>query len=187
MSRIDFHSPSGTAEIRGSERAWFGCLTNDVGLAPLRNDLLDLRGTTCRRTSSGRRGWRASRACASVRALFARGLAGVRRRSMCWARIGEEIAKSPPAWAYPLAWRLAVMAHVENENNGPVVLPMKHSYATHQLSMLKHYHAKRLEGAIVDVAMRWCDENMTSWTQRICGAYERGRPGPGGVKVGRPA
>lgn len=43
MSRIYFHSPSGTAEIRGSERAWFGCLTNALGIAPLRSDLLEVR------------------------------------------------------------------------------------------------------------------------------------------------
>lgn len=42
MSRIYFHSPSAEAEIRGSERAWMGCVTTDVGIAPLK-PLRDIR------------------------------------------------------------------------------------------------------------------------------------------------
>lgn len=33
MSRIYFHSPSGTAEVSGRERAWFGSLTDKIGLS----------------------------------------------------------------------------------------------------------------------------------------------------------
>jgi hypothetical protein len=36
MSRVYFHSPSGTAELRGSERAYAGCLINDIALAVLK-------------------------------------------------------------------------------------------------------------------------------------------------------
>lgn len=35
MSRIYFHSPSGTAELHGSERAWLGGLVNDIALGVL--------------------------------------------------------------------------------------------------------------------------------------------------------
>lgn len=38
MSRVYFHSPSRTAELRGSERAWLGGLATDIALG-----LLDLR------------------------------------------------------------------------------------------------------------------------------------------------
>jgi hypothetical protein len=33
VSRIYFHSPSGTAEVSGRERAWFGSLTDKIGLS----------------------------------------------------------------------------------------------------------------------------------------------------------
>lgn len=35
MSRVYFHSPSGTAELNGSERAWLGSLCNDLALGVL--------------------------------------------------------------------------------------------------------------------------------------------------------
>lgn len=38
MSRIYFHSPSGEAELRGSERAWMGGLVNDIALGILDPD-----------------------------------------------------------------------------------------------------------------------------------------------------
>lgn len=41
MSRVYFHSPSGTAELRGSERAWLGGLVSDLALGML--DLRDIR------------------------------------------------------------------------------------------------------------------------------------------------
>lgn len=39
MSRVYFHSPSRTAELHGSERAWLGGLVNDITIG-----LLDVRG-----------------------------------------------------------------------------------------------------------------------------------------------
>lgn len=33
MSRIYFHTPTAEAEVSGTERAWMGCLTDDLGLA----------------------------------------------------------------------------------------------------------------------------------------------------------
>lgn len=41
MSRVYFHSPSGTAELRGSERAWLGALVTDVAVG-----VLDLQNTS---------------------------------------------------------------------------------------------------------------------------------------------
>lgn len=40
MSRVYFHSPTRTAELRGSERAWLGSLVNDIAVGVL--DLRDL-------------------------------------------------------------------------------------------------------------------------------------------------
>jgi hypothetical protein len=38
MSRVYFHSPSGTAELLGSERAWMGALVNDLAIGLLNLD-----------------------------------------------------------------------------------------------------------------------------------------------------
>lgn len=105
--------------------------------------------------------------------------------------VGEEIARNPPAWAYPLAWRLAVMADVERSNNTPdaglVVGKIMNRFLT---EFLRRYHDARLSGltttnaAFAAVSAGGFDP---VWGALVCKAYERGRPGPGGVSVTRPA
>jgi transposase len=46
MSRVYFHSPSGTAEILGSERAWLGSLVSDLSIGLSYRDISDLLGVS---------------------------------------------------------------------------------------------------------------------------------------------
>lgn len=105
-------------------------------------------------------------------------------------RFGEEIARNPPGWAYPLAWRLAVMTEVKRSNNRPE--PETRTRAMRLLleSCLKPYHALRLGGLTANDARTQVLAEETykpayEWIPNVCAAYERGRPG--GVNVGRPA
>lgn len=106
-------------------------------------------------------------------------------------RLGEEIAKAPPSWAYPLAWRLAVMAVVEDYNcrEKPRTFQQawEDAYATESL---RTYHGARMSGQTEKTAMAAVRKvaGLIGVTLAIaCQAYERGRPGPGGVHLGRPA
>jgi hypothetical protein len=40
VSRIYFHSPSGEAQVAGTERAWMGCLIDDIGMATVNGNML---------------------------------------------------------------------------------------------------------------------------------------------------
>lgn len=108
-------------------------------------------------------------------------------------RVGEEIAANPPEWAYPLAWRLAVMAHVEWKNNRATPSPMQAPTDEVRIQLgivIRRYHLARLEGLTPQAAMLQQSTEagrVDDWTTLLCQAYERGRPGPGGVRVGRPA
>lgn len=106
-------------------------------------------------------------------------------------RLGEEIAKAPPEWAYPLAWRLAVMAHVEWKNNRTTPERLDAEYTALGIEVvLQKYHKARLSGLTAVAAMRTQSMDTTrvdDWTALLCQAYERGRPGPGGVHLGRSA
>lgn len=109
-------------------------------------------------------------------------------------RIGEEIAKASPAWAYPLAWRLAVMAVVEAHNNTKTIVPFDTRYWEQQVTpSLRAYHQARLDGFLPEPAMmKAVQEGVDvpldkSFVEKFydgiaCRAYERGRPGPGGVR-----
>jgi len=46
MSRIYFHSPSGDAEVPGTERAWMGTVTDSLGMSPVDSHLLINLSTT---------------------------------------------------------------------------------------------------------------------------------------------
>jgi hypothetical protein len=101
-------------------------------------------------------------------------------------RIGEEFAKAPPPWAYTLAWRLAVMAVVEDYNchENPRLFQQawEEAYAT---EVLRTYHVARMNGQTEKVAMgevRKVAGLIGSTLAIACHAYERGRPGPGGVR-----
>lgn len=111
-------------------------------------------------------------------------------------RLGEEIAKNPPEWAYPLAWRLAVMAVVEDRNNRdvPVLFLGDSSMRVMLGKYFGRYHRARLEGQVIEYAIEYAfawetaaSDDIKAWLTPACRAYERGRPGPGGCKVGRPA
>lgn len=97
--------------------------------------------------------------------------------------VGEGIAKSPPPWAYPLAWRLAVMAVVEAHNNKP--RPSPFAWFDEMTAAAREYHIARREGLLpgpaAEKALRAADIGDLM-VDRICAAYERGRPGPGGVR-----
>lgn len=108
-------------------------------------------------------------------------------------RIGEDIAKAPPEWAYPLAWRLAVMAVVESNNNRKDVTPFDMGYWERKVvPSLRAYHHARLDGLLPDPAMikavlrdaEPLNKEIVAkfWDGIACQAYERGRPGPGGVQ-----
>lgn len=100
-------------------------------------------------------------------------------------RVGEEIARNPPAWAYPLGWRLAVMAEVELANNrsdpSRLSLPQMREVLT---DCLRAFHAERLQGVTFERCMAG---QIGETTIAVCTAYERGRPGPGGVSITPPA
>lgn len=108
-------------------------------------------------------------------------------------RVGAELAKNPPAWAYPLGWMLAVSAHVEWRNNRaepghvggePGALGDAIGF------VLRKYHDARLAGVQPEQAMRAQStdpDGIDDWTRLLCAAYERGRCAPGGERLGRPA
>jgi hypothetical protein len=111
--------------------------------------------------------------------------------------IGEEVARNSPPWAYPLGWRLAVMAEVERNNNRPTPIRASTNAALAMARMgfeayLRAYHDHRLAGLTSKTAL---DRVLAAegydisheWIPGLCMAYERGRPGPGGVSVTTPA
>lgn len=100
-------------------------------------------------------------------------------------RIGEEIAANPPEWAYPLAWRLAVMAAIEQRNAESNPPPMSPQHLAAIGEWLRIYHAARLDGCLSERATEIAISDMPSvgeYIALLCQAYERGRPGPGGVR-----
>lgn len=103
-------------------------------------------------------------------------------------RRAEEIASAPPDWSYPIAWRLAVMAFADWANNNAFPPPFK--WAPEMTLLLKRYHRLRLEGLLPSRALAAAAVGPIEdddFEHIICAAYERGRPGPGGVRLGRPA
>jgi hypothetical protein len=105
-------------------------------------------------------------------------------------RIGEELAKGPPPWAYPLAWRLAVMAVVEDYNCRDTPRTFQQAWEdADATNALRAYHLARINGQTEKSAMaevRKIAGLIGSTLAIACHAYERGRPGPGGVRLGRP-
>jgi hypothetical protein len=98
-------------------------------------------------------------------------------------RTAATIIAACPPWAYPTAWSIAVMAHVEEYNNCDT--PRRHEPPKVLELVLGVYHRARLRGLTVASAV--AEAHATSgaaWVERICHAYERGRPGPGGVSSG---
>ena len=107
-------------------------------------------------------------------------------------RVGAELAKNPPAWAYPLGWTLAVSAAVEIANNRPDPEPGVvdgNPFGSWLVLVLRRYHDARLAGQ----TPRKATETATGgpeWHEEppglICAAYERGRGAPGEGRIGRP-
>jgi len=55
VSRIYFHSPTDDVEVSGTERAWMGCLTDDIGMATLDGHLIRRISEFCDVSIFGRR------------------------------------------------------------------------------------------------------------------------------------
>lgn len=101
-------------------------------------------------------------------------------------RVGAELAKNPPAWAYPLGWTLAVSAYVEASNNRATPLDMNNPVIKQTIcTRLDQYHRARLRGATVGDAES--EGAHDEWALLLWRAYERGRGAPGGERLGRPA
>ena len=123
---------------------------------------------------------------------YAKAVAGINRWDTLRAenrRVGEEIAKAPPEWAYPLAWRLAVMSVVEHLNNRPTPKAFEQRTRVWLDERLRFYHEARLDGDTANRAIERSRDVSPNdmFLEMVCAAYERGRPGLGGVSVGRPA
>lgn len=98
------------------------------------------------------------------------------------------VAVEPPGWAYPAAWTLAVGAVLEAYNNHatPVVFDVVYWKET-VAAALRRYHDARLGGLLPEralVAAIGADVVVLdgqTYDELACEAYERGRPGPGGM------
>jgi hypothetical protein len=90
----------------------------------------------------------------------------------------DRIIAACPEWAYPTAWRLAVMAHIEEHNNREAPIRYDPTELGLELAM-NRYHAARLRGLTVANAVtetqRYASTNGMDGVDRICKAYERGR------------
>lgn len=94
--------------------------------------------------------------------------------------IGQGLMQ-PPEWAYPAAWRNAVMAAVEWANARPCPEPM--ALPERNLlepAVLKRYHRERLAGTVERAMRRACGDPSYpdhEVDRIVCAAYERGRLG----------
>ena len=80
------------------------------------------------------------------------------------------------------------MAHVEWKNNRTTPSPMQAPTDEVRIQLgivIRRYHLARLEGLTPQAAMLQQSTEpgrVDDWTSLLCQAYERGRPGPGGVR-----
>ena len=102
--------------------------------------------------------------------------------------MGAKLAAAAPDWAYHTAWVMAVgfLVNSANETSAPATIPQ----ATVVLATkgLELYHRARLGGLLPEVAAASVgDANRQGWLSAMFAAYERGRPGPGGLTNGKMA
>jgi hypothetical protein len=92
----------------------------------------------------------------------------------------DRIIAACPEWAYPTAWRLAVMAACEHcgERTKPRMMGASLQDITAILSV---YHEDRLAGWTEAASFGHLPREVDELASVLCRAYERGRPGTGGV------
>lgn len=113
-----------------------------------------------------------------VAGIASAGRAAVREENK---RQGQRLIEQCPKWAYPLGWRLAVMAAVEwcnGQQPAPFVRDDRDAEALD--CMVRMYHDARLQGRSVDSVLR-SQRPGTMWDVALW-AYERGRGAPGGPR-----